>query len=333
VPPLPRRRARLDPRELSAGRPAGYLHLSPDCTHFSQAKGGQPRDAETRSLSWVGIKWAGTVRPDVITLENVREILKWGPLIAKRDKITGRVLKLDGTVAAPGEVVPRHRSSWSRTRHAPARLGSDSWRSCADLGYVVEWRVLCAADFGVPTTRSRLFMIARCDGRPIAWPQPTHFKEPKKGQKKWVAAHTCIDWNDPQPQHLRPRQAAGRCDDAPRRTRPEEVRPGQRRPVHRARHAHRRRSRAQHPGAAAHDHDGAAGRVHACHAYLEHAGTRRRQTRRRSTLGYRQRDRARAHHHQRPTHREPAPLSHGCRHSLRRAGQRRIQRRARHAWP
>lgn len=186
---------RLNPRELCGGRPAGYLHLSPDCTHFSQAKGGQPRDAETRSLSWVGVKWAGTVRPDVITLENVREILKWCRLIAKRDKATGRVIKIDGTVAEPGEVVPRRQQFLVPD---PKRLG-ETWKQFVAIframGYVVEWRVLCAADYGVPTTRTRLFMIARCDGRPIVWPEPTHFKTPKRGQKKWVAAATCIDWS------------------------------------------------------------------------------------------------------------------------------------------
>jgi DNA (cytosine-5)-methyltransferase 1 len=188
---------RLCPRELTGGRPAGYLHLSPDCTHFSQAKGGQPRDAETRSLSWVGIRWAGTVRPDVITLENVKEILKWGRLIAKRDKETGRVVKIDGTVAAPGEVVPlRQQFLVPDPKHA----GKTWMRFVAilrGLGYVVEWKVLCAADYGVPTTRTRLFMIARGDGKPIVWPEPTHFKNPKPGQKKWVAAHTCIDWSIP----------------------------------------------------------------------------------------------------------------------------------------
>ncbi len=188
---------RLNPRELTGGRPAGYLHLSPDCTHFSQAKGGQPRDAETRSLSWVGVKWAGTVRPDVITLENVREILKWCCLIAKRDKATGRVIKIDGTVAGPGEVVPRRQQFLVPD---PKRLG-ETWKRFVGIlrgmGYEVEWRILCAADYGVPTTRTRLFMIARCDGRPIVWPEPTHFKNPKKGQKKWVAAYTCIDWSIP----------------------------------------------------------------------------------------------------------------------------------------
>lgn len=187
----------LCPRQLTGGQPVGYFHASPDCTHFSQAKGGQPRSKAVRSLPWVVVKWAGTVQPDVITLENVKEIQKWGRLIAKRDKATGRVIKLDGTVAAKGERVPvREQFLVPDPKHA-----GRTWRryiaTLRGQGYSVEYRVLCAADFGVPTTRSRLFLIARRDGQPIVWPEPTHFKNPKRGQKRWVAAHTCIDFNLP----------------------------------------------------------------------------------------------------------------------------------------
>lgn len=187
----------VDPRRLTGGQRAGYIHFSPDCTHFSQAKGGQPRDRATRSLSWVVVKWTGTVQPDVITLENVEAIRRWCPLIAKRDKATGRVVKLDGSVAAPGEQVPLRQQFLIPD---PKRAGQTWRRFLAILrshGYVVEDRMLCAADYGVPTTRTRLFLIARRDGRPIVWPSPTHFKNPQKGQKRWVAAHTCIDWNIP----------------------------------------------------------------------------------------------------------------------------------------
>lgn len=96
----------LDPHTACGGRPVGLLHASPDCTHHSQAAGGQPRDRKIRSLSWVVKRWAAQVRPRVITLENVRQITKWGPLVAKRCKETGRVLKRDGTVARKGERVP-----------------------------------------------------------------------------------------------------------------------------------------------------------------------------------------------------------------------------------
>src|SRR5690606_25592787 len=98
----------VDPVQVLAGRRVGWFHASPDCTHHSQAAGGQPRKKEIRDLSWVVIKWAGIAKPRIISLENVKQIRQWGPLIAKRCKKTGRVMKLDGTVAAPGERVPRH---------------------------------------------------------------------------------------------------------------------------------------------------------------------------------------------------------------------------------
>lgn len=188
---------RLNPRELAGNQPVGYLHLSPDCTHHSQAKGGQPRSDEIRSLSWVALRWAGTVRPDVITLENVKEIQKWGRLVAKRDSQTGCVIKVDGTVAAPGEVVPRRQQFLvPDPKHAGttwARFLSELRR----LGYTVDVRVLRAADYGVPTKRARLFAIARCDGLPIVWPEQDHFEQPKRGQKAWVPAHACIDFTLP----------------------------------------------------------------------------------------------------------------------------------------
>jgi DNA (cytosine-5)-methyltransferase 1 len=182
-------------RLASQWLPVGLFHMSPDCTHHSQAKGGQPRDRALRALSWVGIRWAGQVRPRIITLENVKQILQWGQLIAKRDPATGRVLKLDGTVAKPGERVPVEQQFLVPD---PKRVGA-LWRRFVALlrgvGYVVDWRVLCAADYGVPTTRARLFMVARCDGAPIVWPEPTHFKKPASGQKRWRAAAECIDWS------------------------------------------------------------------------------------------------------------------------------------------
>ncbi len=189
----------VDPRLASSERPVGLLHLSPDCTHHSQASGGQPRDRKTRALSWVGKRWAGQVAPRVITLENVKQILHWGPLIAKRDKATGRVLKLDGSVAAKGERVPLENQYLIPD---PKKIGQ-TWRAFVGqlraLGYAVEWKVLCAADYGAPTTRERLFMVARRDGLPIVWPEPTHAKVKMKGRKKWRAASECIDWDIPCP--------------------------------------------------------------------------------------------------------------------------------------
>ena len=186
-----------DPDTECGGRAVGWFHMSPDCTHHSQAAGGQPRKREIRNLSWIGLKWAGMKQPRVISLENVKQILQWGPLLAKRCKLTGRVIKLGGGVAEPGEVVP---VSEQFLVPDPKRRGQ-TWAvfvaELQRLGYAVEWRVIRACDFGAPTSRERLFMIARCDGQPIVWPEPTHSKNPAKGQQKWRTAAECIDWTIP----------------------------------------------------------------------------------------------------------------------------------------
>lgn len=185
-----------DPDTECDGRAVGWFHMSPDCTHHSQAAGGQPRKREIRNLSWIGLKWAGMKRPRVISLENVKQILQWGRLIAKRDKATGRVVKLGGEIAAPGEVVPVGQQFLIPD---PKQRGR-TWRRFVALlegmGYVVQWRVIKACDFGAPTSRERLFMLARCDGQPIVWPEPTHAKKPAKGQKPWRTAAECIDFSD-----------------------------------------------------------------------------------------------------------------------------------------
>lgn len=185
------------PRQATEGLPVGLVHLSPDCTHHSQAKGGQPRDAKMRALPWVAPHWAGTVRPRIITFENVKQVLQWGPLIAKRCPITGRVVRIDGSVAAPGERVPVQEQFLVPD---PKRAGQ-TWRHFVSIlrgmGYVLEWRVLSAADHETPTTRERLFMTARCDGVPITWPEATRHKAPARSQKRWRAAHEAIDWSIP----------------------------------------------------------------------------------------------------------------------------------------
>lgn len=204
-----------DPVREVAGRAVGWLHASPDCTHFSQAKGGQPRDRATRSLSWVALKWCGTLAragcaPRIVSLENVRQILQWGPLVAKRCPRTGRVVTLDRIpdtrpgakpgawvhrVAEPGERVPL------RNQHLipDKRRAGRTWRAFVAmlqrLGYAVEWRRVVASDHGAGTSRERLFMIARRDGQPIVWPEPTHGKKP--GQRPPVSAADCIDWSIP----------------------------------------------------------------------------------------------------------------------------------------
>jgi DNA (cytosine-5)-methyltransferase 1 len=162
----------VDPRKVLPKRRVGLLWLSPDCTHHSRAKGGKPVKRNRRALANVGIVWAKARRPRVIILENVEEFEDWGPL----DK-NGR---------------PDKRKMGQSFRRYVAKLRR--------LGYQVEWRSLVAADYGAPTIRKRLFMIARCDGQPIVWPAPTHARADKAaaaGLPPWRAAYECIDWNIP----------------------------------------------------------------------------------------------------------------------------------------
>ncbi|OOW71476.1 DNA methyltransferase [Xanthomonas axonopodis pv. melhusii] len=197
-----------DPRKDVAGRPIGWFHASPDCTHFSQAKGGQPRSHKTRALSWVALKWIGQLlradlrdgtntAPRILSLENVWQILTWGPLVAKRCKVTGRVLKMDGTVAAPGERVPVANQQLVPDKRHSGRTWRQFVTALESKGYRVEWRKLTASDYGAGTSRERLFLIARRDGEPIAWPAPTHGTTP--GQQPRVRAADCLDFSLPCP--------------------------------------------------------------------------------------------------------------------------------------
>lgn len=195
----------VDPVEICDGYQVGWFHASPDCTHHSQAAGGQPRKKEIRDLSWVVLKFAGKVKPDVISLENVEQILNWCPLIAKRDKATGRVITLEKIevngkkvhrVAEPGEHVPRDNQFLVPDPRKKGRTWKHFVHSLERLGYVVEWKKIIAADYSAPTIRKRLFMVARCDGQAIVWPEATHAKKPKRGQKKWREAAECIDFSD-----------------------------------------------------------------------------------------------------------------------------------------
>lgn len=165
----------IDPREVCQGRPVGLAWFSPDCKHFSKAKGGKPVDKNIRGLAWIVLRWAGTVAPRVIMLENVEEFQTWGPV--RR----GRPIK-----SKAGQTFRRFIEQLKA------------------LGYVVEWRELVAADYGAPTTRKRFFLIARRDGRPIVWPDPTHAPadspEVKAGKKlPWRSAAEVIDWSLPCP--------------------------------------------------------------------------------------------------------------------------------------
>ncbi len=188
-----------DPKEIAAGRPVGWLHASPDCTHFSQARGGQPRSRKTRSLSWVVVKWAGRLHgaglaPRYISLENVEQILTWGPLVAKRCKATGRVLKMDGSVAGPGEVVPVGNQQLVPDKKRAGKTWAQFVAILRGFGYDVEWKKVVAADHGAGTSRKRLFLVARLDGQPIVWPAPTH--GPGRAHP-YVTAADCIDWSIP----------------------------------------------------------------------------------------------------------------------------------------
>ncbi len=166
----------VDPVEVTGGRPVGLCWLSPDCKHFSKAKGGKPKSKKIRGLAWVAIKWAATARPRMIVLENVEEFEDWGPLLP------------DGS--------PCPFRKGKTFRNFVARL--------RNLGYHVEWRQLRASSYGAPTIRKRLFLIARRDYRPILWPQPTHGDPKSKAVRNgdlipWRTAAECIDWSIPCP--------------------------------------------------------------------------------------------------------------------------------------
>lgn len=189
----------VDPIEVVDGMPVGLLHLSPDCTHHSQARGGQPRNAKIRALAWVGPRWIGKLRkrglgPDLVTLENVEQMLQWSPLIAKRCAKTGRVVRLDGTVAPKGERTPVEQQFLIPDPKRKGKTWDHFVETLRGMGGQVQWRKIIAANHGANTTRERLFMLARFDGLPIVWPEPTHAKVPKKGQKRWGSAAECIDF-------------------------------------------------------------------------------------------------------------------------------------------
>ena len=163
----------VDPIAVCQGRPVGLAWFSPDCKHFSKAKGAALVDKKIRGLAWIVLRWAGTVRPRVIMLENVEEFQTWGPV-------------------RKGKPVKK-------------KAGQTFWKfiqQLADLGYVVEYREIVAADFGAPTTRKRFVLVARCDGKPIVWPEPTHGPRDSEVVKAgkllpWRSAAEIIDWNQP----------------------------------------------------------------------------------------------------------------------------------------
>nr|DAP96649.1 MAG TPA: DNA cytosine methyltransferase [Caudoviricetes sp.] len=167
---------KVDPIKACKGYPVGLAWFSPDCKHFSKAKGGKPKDKNIRGLAWVACRWAGLVRPRVIMLENVEEFKTWGPLNRG------------------------HRPIKAKTGTTYQKF----IRQLQDLGYVVQTQELVAADYGAPTMRKRFFLIARCDGKAITWPKRTHApagsKEVKEGLlKEYVGAYTQLDFSLPCP--------------------------------------------------------------------------------------------------------------------------------------
>ena len=188
----------VDPAEACAGNPVGLAWFSPDCTHFSRAKGGKPVDKNIRGLAWVAVRWAYTVRPRVIMLENVPEIRTWGPLGADGKPIKERAGEtFDGFLLALSWGIPKAHPAFGDMCEA---LGISPESEMAQalskgLGYEVEYRILKSCDYGAPTTRTRFYMVARCDGKPIVFPPPTHGSG--EGLKPYRTAADCIDWSIP----------------------------------------------------------------------------------------------------------------------------------------
>ena len=204
----------VDPVEACQGRPVGWAHFSPDCKHFSRAKGAKPVSKKIRSLAWVVVQWAAAVHPRIISMENVPEFLTWGPCIAMRGQ-HGRLLKrinvmlngkeLEQTVeAAPGENVPHDQRVLTPDPKRKGKTFGQFVGHLRKLGYEVEWRELTASDYGAPTSRKRFFLLARRDNKPIVWPEVTH-GDPKSiavqngDLKPWRTAAEIIDWTLPCP--------------------------------------------------------------------------------------------------------------------------------------
>lgn len=195
----------VDPVEACAGNPVALAWFSPDCKHFSRAKGGKPVDKNIRGLAWVAIKWAYTVRPKVLMLENVPEIQTWGPLgkdgkpIKERagETFMGFILALTGGIPAWH---PAYQEMCDALSIEPTSEMAQKLQK--GLGYKVQHRTLKSCDYGAPTTRTRFYLIARCDGRPIVWAEPTHAPKDSEAVKQGLklpyhTAAECIDWSIP----------------------------------------------------------------------------------------------------------------------------------------
>ena len=202
----------INPEDVTGGRPVGIAWFSPDCKHFSRAKGNKPVEHKIRGLSWVIIKWAmSSVAPRCIFMENVEEIQTWGPLVAVETGLMGcERITYRPDPARAGETFKAFVGMLSDgvAPDCPAleeaceflqieRESAEARRLINGLGYKVEFKVLRACDYGAPTIRKRFYLIARNDGKPIVFPKPTHGKG--KGLKPYRTAAECIDWSIPCP--------------------------------------------------------------------------------------------------------------------------------------
>ncbi|EAS3829777.1 DNA cytosine methyltransferase [Salmonella enterica] len=198
----------VKPKIVTAGRPVALAWHSPDCRHFSKAKGGRPVEKSIRGLAWIELRWGLEVRPRVMMLENVGEFRTWGPLLAGEmrpdPERTGETFEAFIGMLTTG-IQADHPALAECCEFLNISLDSeDAARLVKGLGYTVEYRELRACDYGAPTIRKRFFMVARCDGQPVTWPEPTHgdpkSEAVKSGRlKPWRTAAECIDWSIPAP--------------------------------------------------------------------------------------------------------------------------------------
>ncbi|MGM7882395.1 DNA cytosine methyltransferase [Yersinia enterocolitica] len=201
----------IDPVAATAGRPVGLAWFSPDCRHFSKAKGSKPVKKEIRGLAWVVVRWALAKKPRVVMLENVEEFKTWGPLITAEDGTehpdparAGETFAAFVAMLTTG-IDAEHPALQECCEVLGIDINSiDANRLQSGLGYIVDHKELRASDYGAPTIRKRFFMVMRCDGLPVMWPEPTHgdpkLLEVQSGHRKpWRTAAECIDWSIPCP--------------------------------------------------------------------------------------------------------------------------------------
>lgn len=195
----------VDPVEACEGNPVALAWFSPDCKHFSRAKGGKPVDKNIRGLAWVAVKWALAVRPRILMLENVPEIRTWCPLGADNKPIkerTGETFR--GFILALSTGLPEWHPAYKEMCEALSiePNSEEARRIQKGLGYNVQYRTLKSCNYGAPTTRTRFYLIARCDGKPIVWAEPTHAPRDSEAVKQGLklpyrTAADCINWTIP----------------------------------------------------------------------------------------------------------------------------------------